>query len=74
MIGSEHTHSVRKFTSRDENITKFLSEIERYIYSAEIICQNTEQIQNADCKTCPAFDLSFCKIKRIRKVIGEREW
>lgn len=74
MIGSEHIHSVRKFTTRDENITKFLGEIERNIYAAEIICQNDEQIQNTDCQTCPAFGLSFCKIKQIRKVIGERKW
>lgn len=71
MDGSEHSQSVRRFTSRNDNLTRYLGEIERLVYAAEIICPNENQIQTKDCETCPAYGIAFCKVKLLRKVIGD---
>jgi len=71
MNGSEHSQSVRKFTTRNENMLRYMGDIDRLVLAAEIICPNENQIQTRNCETCPAYGLAFCKVALLRKIIGD---
>jgi hypothetical protein len=65
--GDEHTNSVRKFQSLQENMTRLHGEIERMTYAAEIACRK-------DCYdggfSCP-FWRGMCILPKVRELIGE---
>jgi hypothetical protein len=60
-------NSVRNTIALNDSMHRFFSEMERNLFSAEIICSENEM----DCTKCMFDDDGYtCKLDHIREIIG----